>query len=189
MNRKKLFGKINSRYWISLVAIAAVLSFSFGNKERSIYNTNWLIVEVDTAGTGYFKVNPANHTMLRMNKNFIHDQGHNMYLLNGSKECCQTEKIKDREWQTCWVKNICSIRTQGELNEYAVHMFADRDNLFGFQGSIQSKLEYKWFLIWFLVDSKGKATVHNDTLVFDMKVQMMARNVPFKIKCVRDSVQ
>jgi hypothetical protein len=50
-------------------------------------------------------------------------------------------------------------------------------------------VEYRKHLFHFLNDTKGEITLQGDTLIFDMKNQVMGKEELFKAKCVRDSVQ
>jgi hypothetical protein len=174
----------NKALWLTAIVIATVLSLSFREIEPGFSETNWLVTEVDTAATGYFKVNPANRVLLRFEKRF---RGHDLYLLNGSTECCKEDKIKDRSWSDCWLATGVLAMVKLDPNQYRISVLAGNVDHLYFSNML-SKLEYKGFMLNFLQESDGKVILNNDTLTFDMKVMRMGKEVPFKIKCVRDTL-
>jgi hypothetical protein len=146
---------------------------------------DWLIVRVDTAGTGYFKVNAKNRILLRMDKTW---GGGDLYALNGNPDCMKIPKIKNRMKGVCWLRTNCYLlETVGSNCDTLGARTTDVNALFW--TNLLRGLEYEAFMRRFLEESRGKVILSNDTLVFDMVIDRKGKEVPFRIKCVRDSVQ
>lgn len=185
MIQKILRRRNNSFVLVALVGMTILLCISFKEKNDSTwYNTDWLIVKVDTAGVGYFAVNNKNRVLLRMDKTW---HGGDFYALNGNSECMKIQKIKNRMKGNCWLRSRCGSLVRVDSSHYNIGMIAtDRDALYfrNFLGS----LEYDRFMRHFLEESSGEVTLINDTLTFDMQVLRRGREIPFRVKCVRDTV-
>lgn len=88
----------------------------------------------------------------------------------------------------CWLRSTCGSLVRVDSSHYNIGMIAtDRDALYfrNFLGS----LEYKQFMRYFLEESSGEVTLINDTLTFDMQVLRGGKEIPFRVKCVRDTLK
>lgn len=184
MKSKRFSIRSKPHYWVILIAAVAFLSFSFRKKENRFYNTDWLIIAVDTNARGFKKVDPKNRVLLRIQ----HDVFKNIYVLDGSSSCCAQKEVRERKWADCWMRSSFWESKSKTKGEYPIGVRGDVDNLGGFP-SVLTKTEYSKFLTRFLVESNGMIKLRNDTLVFDMKNHFLGKEIPFKIKCIRDTLK